>query len=433
MKKFLFKASVYVILLNAFFLSCSKDDPEPATGKLTGTVTDALTSVALADVNIIVFSADDNSPTGTTLVTDASGHYEAELAPGNYYSKFYKQGYNSVPPAGMEAVAFSVVAGSTVDQPAEMFPSTVVNGGFISGKVTSGSAAVGGVLVVATAGAQAYSSVTDKDGVYMIFNVPAGTYNVKGFVAGMNSDVTSAVVTSSTESSDINISLTAGANGTLTGAIRNLATGNLDVDISLVHPLTKETIPGLTTKSSNLNYTIGNIPDGIYFARATFKNDQRVMDPDRIAKFGEPQVEFSSGNSVEITFDITGSVTVNSPSNAATTNQPIEVNSATPTFQWAAYSSTSDYVIEVTDATTGTIVWGGFDKSGENPVKNIVIPSSQTSIAFNSDGNATIAALVPGRIYRWRVFASKNDQNSTTGWTLISASEDQLGLIKVVL
>lgn len=427
------KAGAYVVLLNALFLSCSKDDPEPATGKLTGTVADALTSAALAGVNVIVFSADDNAPTGTTLITDASGNYEAELAPGNYYSKFYKQSYNSVPPAGMEAVAFTIVSGSAIDQPAEMFPSSVLNGGFISGKVTSGSSAVGGVLVVATANEQAFSSVTDKDGAYVIFNVPAGTYSVKGFVAGMNSDVASAVVNSNTESSGIDVALTTGASGSLTGSIKNLATGNLDVDISLVHPLTKETIPGLTTKSSNLNYTITNIPDGIYFARATFRNDQRVMDPDRIAKFGEPQVEFIGGNSAELAFDITGSVTVNSPSNEATTNQPIEVTSTTPTFQWAAYSSTSDYVIEVIDATTGTVVWGGFDKSGENPVKNIVIPSSQTSIQFNSDGNAAIAELVPGRIYRWRVFASKNDQNSTTGWTLISASEDQLGLIKVVL
>jgi hypothetical protein len=53
-------------------------------------------------------------------------------------------------------------------------------------------------------------------------------------------------------------------------------------------------------------------------------------------------------------------------------------------------------------------------------------------VQYNFDGTASIAELVPGRIYKWKIYASKNDVNSATGWTLISASEDQLGLIKVV-
>ena len=109
---------------------------------------------------------------------------------------------------------------------------------------------------------------------------------------------------------------------------------------------------------------------------------------------------------------------------------PFEINGTTPTFSWNAYSSTSDYVIEVTDATTGQVIWGGFDESGALLEKNIVIPSNQTSIQYNTDGNA-LASLESGKIYRWRVFASKNDNNSDTGWTLISASEEQMGLIRI--
>ena len=131
-------------------------------------------------------------------------------------------------------------------------------------------------------------------------------------------------------------------------------------------------------------------------------------------------------------FDITGSVSLNTPNNEAVTTAPVEVNSGTPTFTWTAYPSTSDYVIEVTDAMTGNVVWGGIDTSGELPVKNIVLPSGTTSVQFNSDGNSTIASLEVGKVYRWRIYASKDDQNSPTGWTLISASEDQRGLVRVV-
>ena len=80
-------------------------------------------------------------------------------------------------------------------------------------------------------------------------------------------------------------------------------------------------------------------------------------------------------------------------------------------FQWSSYPSTSDYVIEITDALTGTVVWGGFTNSGGTLTKNITIPSNTASIAFDSDGKAK-AALVSGKIYRWKIYASKNDQQS---------------------
>jgi hypothetical protein len=425
------KFQLYLLSLILFLVTaCSKDDPAPTTGKLLGNVADATTQSAIAGAYIIVFNADDNAPTGTALTSDADGNFSIDLLPGNYFLKVYKQDYDAMPSAGMEAVPFSITVGTTTEQSVEMTPATDTNTGYISGKVTGND--VGGVLVVAehSVNEVAYSSVSDKDGNYTIFNVPAGTYDVKGFKASYNSSTATASVTADMETTEVGIELSTGAAGTLSGSVRNIAASNLDVDVSLVHPLTRETIPGLVTQTTALTYTIANIPDGTYIARATFKNDDRVMDPDRIAKFGEPVVTFAA-NTIELTFDITGSITLNSPTNEATTTQPVETSVA-PTFTWTAYSSTSDYVIEVIDAATGAVIWGGFDNSGSLPVKNIVIPSSQQSITFNSDGNATISELIPGRTYRWRIFASKNDQNSDTGWTLISASEDQRGLIKIV-
>jgi hypothetical protein len=429
------KGIFFSILAASLFVACSKDeDPEPTTGTLNGSVVAAQDAAVLAEARVVLFNADNNSPVNVTMITDASGKFTAELEPGNYFVKISKQGYTPVPVAGMEAVPFSITVGVTTDVTYELLPASVDNGGFITGTVTASSAAIAGALVVAENVdlGVGYSSVTDGNGDYAIYNVPAGSYTVKAYIAGYNSSSPAATVAEGIETPEVNVQLEGGASGVLTGTVRNIAAENKDVDVSLVHPLTKETIPGLVTSSVSSAYQIDNIPNGTYIARATYRNDSRVMDPDRIAKFGEPIVVYTSGNTIQLTFDITGSVTLKTPTNAATSVVPVEITSTTPTFEWNAYSSTSDYIIEVIDAATGAVVWGGFDKSGELPVKNIVIPSSQKSIVFNSDGNAQIGALVPGRVYRWRIFASKNDQNSSTGWTLISASEDQVGLFKVV-
>jgi len=422
-----------LVMATGILFSCKKTDDAPM-GQLKGIVKDASTSSALENVSVIVFNADNNSAIGQTLKTNASGEFSTSLAPGNYFVKLSRQGYYPVPPASLEAVPFSITANQLTQSDAEMFPSPGTGTGWITGTVTNGTTAVQGALVVATdlQNKFAFSTSTDVNGGYSIFNVPAGSYNVQAYLASYNTNSIAASVTSNTTATGINISVQKTAAGTLSGSIRNLAAENKDVDIALVHPLTKETVPGLTTTTSGLNYSLANIPNGVFIARATYKNDFRVMDPDRIAKFGEPVVTVSGGaaSPATLTFDITGTVTLNSPSNTVSNTVPVSSTNK-PVFQWTAYPSTSDYVIEVMDASTGQVVWGGFDKSASLPVKKITIPSSSTSIMYNSDAKALINELVAGKIYRWRIYASKNDQNSPTGWTLISTSEDQVGLVKI--
>ncbi len=409
---------------------CGKDDDgEPVTGQLSGIVLDGSDDSPLGDAGIIVFNANDNAPV-VTLTTAEDGTFTTDLPPGNYFVKAVRQGYLSVPPAGITAVPFTITAGQTYEKDVSMFASGKTSIGLISGRVTEAGAGVAGILVVAENGSEGYSSVSDADGNYRIYNVESGSYTVTGWSAGYTSTSTGATVTESTETAQVNLTLTGSASGTLSGQVRNIAAENKDVDVALIHPLTRETIPGLTGRTTSQAYTITGIPNGNYIARATFENDVRVMDPDRIFKFGEPEVTMAGGSQT-IDFDITNSVTLSTPTNEAGTTAPVELTSTTPTFTWTAYSSTSDYVIEVTDASTGTVIWGGIDKSGALPSKNIVIPSNQTSIQFNSDGTAD-AALQVGKVYRWRIYASKNDQNSQTGWTLISASEDQRGLFRIV-
>lgn len=306
-----------------------------------------------------------------------------------------------------------------------MQTSSITNGGSISGKVTSGGNALSGVLVAASNGTTGYSSVTGTDGTYYIYNVPAGTYQVQGALSNYNSTTVSVSVMASTESSGKDITMTSGATGVVSGTISFLATNNGEVDVTLTNPLTKQTIPGLVTKTQGGIYSIGKVPDGTYIARASYANDGYVVDPDWILKNGEPTVSIS-GSTITQNFSVTGAVRLVSPTNDSTTTKPIEVIGSTPTFTWLAYSSTSDYVIEVSDI-NGTIIWGGFTKGISTITKNIVIPKSQLSIVFNSDGKAT-STLKSKNTYRWRIYSSKDDNSSSTGWKLISVSEEQRGL-----
>jgi hypothetical protein len=420
--------SVVLVLGLIMFTGCSNDDETQLTGIVSGLVTDAETGAPLENVVIVVFDANNNSPTSNIIHSDADGNYNIELPLGSYFIKLAKQGYTRVPVIGISPIPFEIIGGQTFEKPVEMFKSDLTNTGFISGNVSSSNQFQPGALVVAYNGSEGYSSITDQNGDYSIFNVPEGSYSVKAFLVGHNSTEIMATVMIDNETSSTNLQLSSNASGIVSGQISFLATQNLEVDVALTHPGTGETIPGLSTQTSNYNYTISGVPDGEYIGRATYENDTKVVDPDRIIKFGEPLVVVS-GSSLELDFDVTGAVKLIGPSNGMSDLQPIEVNSAAPMFEWTPYPSASDYVIEVSNS-DGEIIWGGFNTDNDQPAKRITISSDQTSIVYNSD-NSALESLEAGKIYRWRVYASKDDVQETSGWKLISVSEDQQGLILV--
>ena len=108
------------------------------------------------------------------------------------------------------------------------------------------------------------------------------------------------------------------------------------------------------------------------------------MDPDRIQIWRACCFRILGGtvSPSTLTFDITGSVNLNTPTNALSTTVPQEISLTKPVFQWAPYSSTSDYIIEVVDASSGVVIWGGFEKNNDVILKKIIIPSSSTSVSF---------------------------------------------------
>ncbi len=430
MKSIIQLAGIFLFIFLFSTTGCEKEPepaPEPTTGVLKGLVTDIATTMAIEDAKIFIYNANTNAPTGDVLTTDASGNYEIELNPGDYFVRASKQGYYDAPPSSVPGLSFTVVKGDSIVKPVEMYANGLTNIGWISGTVSPMSAANSSVLVVASNGTEGYSAVVDADGNYTIFNVPAGSYVVKAWGAGFSSDSTTAVAVNNVATTNVDLNLTAGSAGTVSGSITFLATQNIEVDVSLTHPVTGEAIPGLTAMTSSQSYTIADVADGTYLARASFMNDEKVMDPDWIIKNGEPYVTVSGGSATR-DFSITGAIGLSSPTNASTTTLPTQISTTTPTFTWNAYSSTSDYIVEVTDA-NGQLIWGGF--SSNWTVRNLIIPSSSTSVVFNFDNNAT-ANLVAGKIYRWRVYASK-DVSGGASWELISSSEDQMGLFEIVL
>ena len=424
------KTKVLIIIFVGLFLcqACSKSSSSPSTTSSKGTLSGSITSSSSQSVSgasIIVFNANTNLPVGT-ISTGANGSYTVQLDSGSYYVKIYAQGYQSIPLRGFSAVPFTVVANNITNINYQMNTLQVTNAGFISGKAATNSGSpLAGVLVVAHSGTAGYSSVTDNSGNYTIYNVPAGSYSVQGFIASYNSDSVSATVTSGSTPATANLALTSGSPGSITGNITFLATTNKDVDISIINPYTRESIPGLTTMTSGGSYTLSNVPNGNYIARATYRNDTLVMDPDWLLKNGEPAVTIA-GSSTTRNFSVTGSVQLSSPTNSPSATIPTKISGTTPTFSWAAYPSTSDYAVEVSDE-NGNVIWGGFTGNGATITRNVTVPASQTSIVYNSDNSAK-QPLQPGHFYRWRIYACKNVVG-TPSWKLISVSEDQMGLI----
>lgn len=417
---------IYLLLLP---LGCSSGDNGPVitTGILTGMITDEQTSTPVGGVRIIILYANSNSPVGGSITTASDGSYRAELQGGTYYVKFSKQGYEEIPPKHISPLPINVPRNQTINYSVQMFRSSLTNAGSISGRVTTNGSALAGVSVIASKSGTGYSSVTDGGGYFFIYNVPPDTYSVKGWIAGYISTDTSVIIMANATTSNLSVRLTAGGTGTVEGQITLNATTNIEVDVSLTNPNTRETIPGLSTQTVSRNYIITNVPPGIYLARATFVNDGKVMDPDWIIKNGEPYVTVGT-DTVTRDFSITGAAELVSPTNPSSTTQPVEITDTVPTFSWSAYSSADDYIIEIINA-SGRVIWGGFGSNWS--VRNVIIPKPQTSIVFNADSSAT-EPLVKGKIYRWKIYVSKDDSGEPNGWKLISASEDQRGLFKVI-
>lgn len=423
-----------ITLIQIFHCSSKGNTAAPLTyGVISGSVKTSADSAAVSQANIVVYDANTNAPV-TRVFSDVNGAFSVTVRPGVYYLKIAAQLYLPSPPPDGAPVSFEVVSNDTMVR--KIFldkDASAVSVGSVSGTVkVTGAGDLGGALVIAmrTTDSLAVSGVSGPDGFFILYNVPPGDYVLSCYRAGYLQDTArvSAIIVANAALQNAAIPMLARASGTLTGKITFLASNNSIVDVTLVHPLTREAMPGLSTKNTaGLDYRLEGIPSGTYIAWASYRNDGYVMDPDWIRKFGLPEVTFTASDTLKtLPFSVTGAIDSIRPSNPPDSVYAVAIHTTRPVFHWAKYSSAKEYIVEVFTS-RGDRIWGGYDANGT--VRHSQIDAHQDSVMFNFDQTA-IDTLHFGQSYRWKVYADNDATPGVQG--LISSSEDLLGLFMVV-
>jgi hypothetical protein len=281
--------------------------------------------------------------------------------------------------------------------------------GTIQGKVVADNP--GGTLVVAGVAPTAVTAVADVNGDFTIFNVPAGTVQVKGYKTGIELASATTTVAAGGTQTGVTLQSTGPATATVSGTVQivNAPGGSKTSVILVVEDTFNPTVihgeapPGLRVGNVSGTWSIAQVPTGVYIALAAFENDHLVRDPDTsIGGTAIQRVTVTGANVTVPGFKITEALDVVSPgANGA------EAVSGNPTFTWVDDSSEDYYDVKVFDA-LGTLVW-------ESP--QVVGP--------NGNANATVTyagpALVSGMYYQFRAVSIKDG-------VPISSTEDLKGV-----
>ncbi len=285
----------------------------------------------------------------------------------------------------------------------------------------------GGVLVVAEDGdGTGITTISDKAGLYTIFNVPAGGYTVNGYAADVSLQAQDADVGGEALTGvDLPLRTEDGQTGSVSGSVNIVnAPGGSVTSVVLVVASTfddrfvRGEVPrGLRTPLSGPPdvggaFTIEGVPPGTYKVLAAFENDDLVRDPDpNISGTQIVTVEMGApGMPVDLdsSFKITEALEVFEPG----AEEP-EAVSGTPTFRWADDSSEEFYTVVVYDA-FGNLTWET-EVDGAN--------GDDVSVEYGGD------PLESGMYYQWRATSWRQSGNGDPG--PISTTEDLRGVFFV--
>ncbi len=401
----------------------------PTTGTLIITITDD-GSVIIAGARILLFDGTSGEVIDV-LTTLATGQVEVELDPGSYQVKISAPGYLPTPPAGIAPIPLQIAAGQDLTETITLFadPNAGSTGSITGTVMAAGATGLAGVLVVAQNGPVWRATTTTIDGTFVLYNIPAGTTTIQGWRGGYNIPTADVVVTADTTSNQ-DLNAAAAPAGQVTGKVSFTSTSGSVIDITLLHPGTREVIPGLRTliNAGDFTYQLSGVPDGTFEIIASLDNDTFVIDPDESVQQGIPTVTIAGGSVVK-DFKVTGAIRLDEP---ARTSAAVPIVSETPTFAWSkrsSYANASEFAIEVVDA-SGNVIWGGFGPANEILVSVANAGESSWSIEFDSDSSAT-QALESGRYYQVRIYAAKDDNNDPRGYLLVSGTETLDGLFRV--
>lgn len=281
--------------------------------------------------------------------------------------------------------------------------------GSVSGKVLADNA--GGTLVVA-GGA---SAIADRDGSYVVFNVPAGDQEVRGYAAGLSLEPAQAAVKADAETKGVDLAASKAALGSVNGDVSFVNASAQQTSVVLVVESTfndllkRGEVPrGLRAFPVTGKYAFEDVPAGDYVVLAAFENDELVRDPDTAIGGTAIQHISVAGAGVDVPgFKITGALDVVGPG----AKEP-EVVKADVSFEWNDDSSEDGYEVTVLD-TFGNEVW-----------KDTGVPrvtgSATVTLAY---GGPTLTA----GYYQFRAVSWRADKKGT-GRTYISATEDLKGV-----
>ena len=397
-------------------------DSPPPTIAISGTVTSAADTLPVGNAQVTLVNIETQQNEVDPISTDANGSYTFTVPPGSYEVRVAAQGYKPSPLDGIAGIPVTLT--STFDVALETIDPGIY--GWLNLHLVGYSKTNGALVILRDAAGENYTGVTSVTGDLMMYNIPVGDYSltIKSIGHETYESVDNVTISNGVETTISDITLTAISGFTVSGTVTFLAITNSEVDVSLTDQETGAVIPGTNVNTVNTNYVINSVAPGDYFIRATFKIDGMVVDPDAIVKFGEPEVNVVAANLTDQNIEVTGAVTLTSPIVPAN-GTPVEIKTLTPTFTWEPYPSTTDYIVEVRDV-HGNVIWGGFSTDG---LLTKLANTTATTIDYLSVAGQK---LEYGEIYRWKVYASKDD-TSTIGWRLISASEEAQGVFKVIV
>jgi hypothetical protein len=284
--------------------------------------------------------------------------------------------------------------------------------GSVSGQVLADDA--GGTLVVA-AGATA---LADRDGTYVIFNVPAGDQEVRGYAKGLSLEPAQATVKADAETKDVDLAVSKAELGAVSGDVSFVNASAQKTSVVLVvestfnDQLKRGEVPrGLRAFPVTGKYSFDQVPAGDYVVLAAFENDELVRDPD--TAIGGTAIQHISVASAGVDvpgFKITGALDVVGPGAKGP-----EVVQGDVSFEWADDSSEDGYEVTVFD-TFGKEVW-----------KDTAVPrvTGSSSVTLAYGGPALEAGYYQFRAVSWRT------DKKGGGRTYISATEDLKGVFIV--
>ncbi len=406
--------------------------------RLRGTVQDIADDTPVAGA--LVQAVDVNGAVvGTSVETDGNGTFmlvvpalrDADGVPveGSYTLRVQAASYQEFPTAIRPALpldASTAVVGdegwmienalTTVKLIA--LPGDSASLGSISGIVQAQT--IQSTLVVAEGGGAALTGFSDSEGRYVIFNVPAGSYTVRGYAAGLQFHPQTTSLQAGETQTGVDLAESDAQLSTVSGTVQivNAPGGSvtsvvLAVESTFVEgPNRGKAPPGLRVGEVTGQFSFASVPDGRYVVLAAFENDGLVRDPDQtiggtqIVRIEVPDPEMGNTVTLPEGFKVTGALAVTAPG----ADGPQEVLTTAPLLEWEDDSSEDGYELRVFDA-FGAELWS--DEIGS---------ASGTATVTHTYGGPPLEA---GMFYQFRA-TSFRDQGGAR--TAISSTEDLTGV-----